>query len=475
LRSPAIGIIGVGEGTFPTVPKYLHGYLNIPPREFYREVQPTWKLGGRFLWGPRSHFHYTFKPQLDLRYQILPKPMGFYYDHAADYGDLASALMAEDRVFARGPDGAPRIGTDIAYHLENEKLVAYLEKRAHRQGVAIVDATVGQVEQDENGITGLRLEDGSVQRADLFVDCSGFRSSLLGQALGEPFLSYKSTLFCDRAVVGGWTRRPDEPIKPYTTFETMDSGWCWQIEHEHSIARGYVYSSDFVSDQEAETEFRQKNPGVGQTRVVRFTSGRYRRGWVKNAVAIGNAAGFVEPLEATALITICIQCQLVAENLLDAGQRYYPTQRQAYNRHSDRLWDTIRQFLAVHYKFNTRLQTPFWQACQHDIDMAGAEEMVDFFRENGPSTMWGKTLIDPFDPFELDGYLTMLVGQQVAYRRPYTPTDAELSDLKRIKDLNRRQAQGAFGCQEAMAYIRSPQWQWPRDLYDLKGTKNPLA
>src|SRR5205814_5969658 len=146
--------------------------------------------------------------------------------------------------------------------------------------------------------TGRRLESGAVLDADLFVDASGFRAQLLGKTLKEPFYSYKDSLFCDKAVVGGW-KREAEPIKPYTTAETMDAGWCWQIEHEHHINRGYVYSSSFISDEAALAEFLRKNPKVAiQPRVVRFRTGRYQRTWIGNVVAVGNATGFVEPLEA---------------------------------------------------------------------------------------------------------------------------------------------------------------------------------
>src|SRR5205085_6173192 len=133
---------------------------------------------------------------------------------------------------------------------------------------------------------------GAVASADLYIDCSGFRSLLLGQTLKEPFVSYKSTLFCSRAVISEWNRT-DEPIQPYTTCETMECGWCWRIDHENFISRGYVYSPEFISDSDAEAEFRRKNPRVESTRIVKFVSGRYERCWVKNVIAMGNSAGFV--------------------------------------------------------------------------------------------------------------------------------------------------------------------------------------
>src|SRR4029077_4005543 len=138
------------------------------------------------------------------------------------------------------------------------------------------------------GITALHLESGERVTADLFVDASGFRSELLGRTLEVPYLSFEQYLFCDRAVIGGWPRT-DEPIKPYTVAETMDAGWCWQIEHEKWINRGYGYASNFITDKAALDEFLKKNPKVtNEPRVVKFRSGRYARNWVGNVVGIGN-------------------------------------------------------------------------------------------------------------------------------------------------------------------------------------------
>src|SRR6185295_11334759 len=194
---------------------------------------------------------------------------------------------------------------------------------------------------------------------DFFIDASGFRSELLGRTLEEPFVSFASSLYCDRAIVGGWDRT-DEPILPYTTAETMDAGWCWQIEHEKWINRGYVYSSAFLRDEVAREELLRKNPKVeGEPRLVTFRSGRYQRLWVGNVVAVGNAAGFVEPLEATALQVICVEASTLTDSLLDSLSTPTPTLIQLYNEYNTRAWDDIRDFLAVHYKFNTRLDSPF--------------------------------------------------------------------------------------------------------------------
>src|SRR4051812_26109462 len=242
-----------------------------------------------------------------------------------------------------------------------------------------------EAQRGEEGIKTLRFASGRVESADLFIDCSGFASALLGGCLGEGFVSYDRTLFCDRAVVGGWTRT-SEAIKPYTTCETMQSGWCWQIEHETRINRGYVYSSAFISDDAAEGEFREKNPLITDTRVVKFTSGRYENFWVGNVVAIGNAGGFVEPLEATALGVIAFQSRTLAEILRDGDQEATRFRRDQYNSLHRRHWDSIRDFLAVHYRFNTRIDSQFWRHCQQHCELAGAAAALECYQENGPSS-----------------------------------------------------------------------------------------
>jgi tryptophan halogenase len=463
LRSKDIGIIGVGEGTTLPVVSHLHGYLRIDPAEFYRIAQPTWKMGVRFLnWGPRPYFDYALGRQFDCRFPGLSKGPAYYVGDLLDFG-LLSLLMTHDRVYPRRADGLPHITRDPAYHIENEHFVTFLEQYARRLGVEVADDTVVEVRQDDGGVAGLALASGTTATADLYVDSSGFRSVLLGQTLGEPFRSFKPSLFDDRAVVGGW-QRTDEPIKPYTTAETMNAGWCWQIEHEFRINRGYVYSSDFMTDEDAEREFRARNPKVSTTRVVKFVTGRYERPWVKNVVAVGNASGFVEPLESTSLGVICLDSFALAETLADCDLVVRPTQVRLYNRRSGLLWDVIRSFLAIHFKFNVRLRTPYWKACVADADLCGAEEYVEYYQENGPSTLWRQLILDPRNPFGIEGYLSMMLGMNVPYRKTYTPTAQEEQVWNNLYRRLQSAASQGVSVSEALNCIRKPWWQWP-DLY----------
>jgi tryptophan halogenase len=464
IRSKDIGIIGVGEGSTPGVTRFLHQYLGVNLKKFFAVAQPTWKLGLHFLWGPRPYFNYTFAAdQMSGEMKQLPRIKAYYCWDEMEYEEMTSALMSQNRVFERNAKGGPAVHEGIAYHVENEKFARYLEEYAVALGVTIMDDKVLEVEQDDDGVAALRLESGRRETADLYVDASGFVSLLLGKTLGEPFVSYDKTLFCDRAVIGGWDRKDPEDmvIKPYTTCETMNSGWAWQIEHEHRINRGYVFSSGFISDEEAEKEFRMKNPKVGPTRVVRFVSGRYRNHWVKNVVAVGNAGGFVEPLEATALGVIAGECSILAETLRELKTEPTPSALKQFNRYQAVIWDDIRDFLSLHYRFNKRFNTPFWRHCWEKTDLAGAAELVEIYHENGPS-IWVRmnALLEKPSQHGANGYFTLLVGQKVEHGQPYQPSADELRIWNAERQKYKSKAMRSLTVTESLAAIRSPNWEW---------------
>lgn len=461
LRSPDLGVIGVGEGTTPAFPRHFFEYLRLPSQAFFQQAEPTWKLGLKLLWGPRPEFYYTFADEYAQRLPELSRNNGFFYGADQRWVGRVSAFMAHERAFPRRPDGQPEFHNQHAYHIENRKLVGWLEGVARGLGVEIRDAMVQPERTVEgDGIAALVTEAGERVTADLYVDASGFRSELLGGALGEPMIDYGDALFCDRAVIAGWPRT-DEPIKPYTTVETMEAGWCWQIEHEHFINRGYVHASAFLSEDAAREEFQRKNPKLAtEPRVVRYRSGRRRRSWVGNVVGVGNAVGFVEPLEASALQVICVAIRTLADALIDSLSEPNPTLIRLYNDYNAQAWDDIRDFLAVHYRFNTRLDTPFWRACRSDTRLHGGEFLVDFYRENGPSVLAGAQLLHPSNSFGMDGYLAMLVGQQVAHARPYTPTAAEADFWRNRCRTWGEAATRGLDVAQCLEAIRSPGVRW---------------
>jgi tryptophan halogenase len=461
IRSPDIGVIGVGESTTPIFPGHLFGYLGISRKRFYAIAEPTWKMGIHFLWGPRPSFEYAFQQQLDVRWPELARPNGYYCDEDFTCLNINSALMSQGKAFPRQANG---IGPDIppwhAFHIENPKLVAMLENVAREMGIEFIDGKMQSAQRGPAGITAIVLEDGRRLEADFFVDASGFRSELLGRALQEPFVSFSSSLFSDRAIVGSWDRT-DEPILPYTTAETMDAGWCWRIDHERSINRGYVYCSSAITDDQAREEFLRKNPKARTwDHVVKFRSGRYQRAWVDNVLSIGNAGGFVEPLESTSLMVVCWQCQTFVEFLLQTGLAPASTIQKLYNNVWAATWDEIRDFLTLHYWANTRLQTPFWLHVQNDTDISRLKPLLEFYDENGPTGFCRYQLGNTGSQFGIEGFLVMLVGNRVPYQGRYAPTQQELQILQQRRAQFQAQAKVGLDVSESLACIRHPGWRW---------------
>jgi tryptophan 7-halogenase len=195
LRDPDIGVIGVGEGTTPNVHQHLLGGLGIKHRDLYERAAPTWKLGIRFLWGPRKDFFYSFVDDLNGVRPGMKMPVGYYCDEEFTNLSPPMALMGQGYAFQRDAGQMPDLQPWFALHIENHKLVGLLEEVAVERGIRITDGKVTEVVRGEKGITALRLADGQCKEADFFIDASGFKSELLGGALEEPFQSFGKTLF----------------------------------------------------------------------------------------------------------------------------------------------------------------------------------------------------------------------------------------------------------------------------------------
>ncbi len=416
LRSPRIGIIGVGEGTTPNFPSFLFDFLKLDEERFFREVHPVWKRGIHFIWGPRGEFPYAFGNHYSVADTGFSRTNGFYSWEKPYESGFIGRLMQQRKAFLPDEKGHPKLDGEYGYHLENPRLVAWLEGEARRAGVTITDAEITSAGRDGDGITHLNLESGGTERADFYVDASGFRSELLRGALEEPFESFADSLICDRAVVGGWERQEGDPIQPFTTAETMPAGWSWRIDHRDHVNRGYVYSSAFTSDEEAEREFRERNPLVTRTRVVPFVCGHYRRPWVGNVCAVGNSAGFVEPMEATALMVLCMELRALTGSLLEGRLEPRTTLADLYNRFSKNVWEEIRGFLMVHYKFNTLMDTPFWRHCRELPLPPDAARIVAFYQENGPTSFARDWLLPQSPQFGVEGWWALLLGQRVPWK-----------------------------------------------------------
>lgn len=378
VESAEIGTIGVGEATVPTLRQTL-SVIGIPEAALFAQVDATLKNGVRFVgWrqgGPAStdRFDHPFDAPMVLDgystmvHWLNLKQRGLT---SAPYADCASVQAA---LFDPGLSpklmNSPNYEAPVpyAYHLDAVKLAALLRDTAVARGVRHTVGNVTAVATDASGICGVTLADGQRLEADLYVDCTGFASLLIGKALEVPWVSYGDHLLCDRAVAcpvaheygsgGAWPT-----LRPYTTATARASGWTWEIDLQSRRGTGYVYAAGHCSDDEAVATLLTSHQGrhrLAEPRVLKMRIGHRARSWEKNCLALGLASGFIEPLESTGIHTIERALQQFIDHL-PAGDRHART-RDQYNSLVNNLYDELRDFIVLHYSASMRRDTPFWR------------------------------------------------------------------------------------------------------------------
>ncbi|MBQ0928901.1 tryptophan halogenase family protein [Ideonella alba] len=367
VESPEIGIIGVGEASFPSI-RAFNRLLGIDEVDFLRATGGTFKLGIRFDdWlQPGHHYFHTFG---DLG--TLDGPMALWAQylrlrHRLPVGlaltDLSlPGAMARGGQFLPPQPGAGLAGRyDHAYHFDAQRYASYLQALAISRGVQHVQGRIAGVQQAADGqVQALRLDDGRALHASLFIDCTGFASRLLGQAMAVPFLDQSHLLPVDRA----WAvpaARNDGPLTPYTTATAMEAGWTWRIPLQERTGHGHVFSSRHIDEQRALAQLlaRLDGPPLAEPRLLRFTTGYRERLWERNVVAIGLAGGFLEPLESTAIFLVQSGIGHLV-SLLDHPQR--EPARAGYNTLMRRQYERIRDFIVLHYRLSRRRDSRLWQ------------------------------------------------------------------------------------------------------------------
>lgn len=394
IESDAIGTVGVGEATIPQIADF-NRMLGIDENEFVRETSGTFKLGIEFAdWGKLGdrYFHpfgtYGFDLEGTDFHHFWIRLSQLEQGTNLDVYSL-NASAAYSGKFIR-PDGDPRsvlnrIG--YAFHFDATRYAAYLRKYSEKRGVSRVEGKVVQVNQrSEDGfITSVDLETGLRLKGDLFVDCTGFRGLLIEGALKTGYEDWSDLLPMDRAVA--LPTQSVEPPKPYTIATAREAGWTWRIPLQHRVGNGHVYSSRFMDTERATEILLEAVDGdpLGEPRHLRFVTGRRKKFWNANCVAIGLSAGFLEPLESTSIHLI--QSGVSKLLALFPNQDFNPIERDEYNRLLSVGYQHTRDFILLHYIATERTDTPFWQYVQ-DLElpetlahkMALLESSGSFFR-----------------------------------------------------------------------------------------------
>ena len=458
VESSAIPIIGVGEATVPSMVLFLHHYLGIDPADLYKQVRPTWKLGIKFDWGPDPQ---GFMAPFDWGANSVGVLGSLATQQDINAASLLSLMMSADRtpVLRTGGELTSLLPyLPFAYHLDNATFVDYLVRLARERGVRHVDAKLADARRSgPDWIDHLRTEDGGRLEFDLYVDCTGFRSMLLGDTLETPFQSFGDSLWTDSAVTGN--RPHGGHLKPYTTATTMSAGWCWTIPTPETDHHGYVYASGAISDDDAAAELARRFPGVGTPRQVRFRRGRRERAWRGNVMAIGNSYGFVEPLESSGLLMITLSAMSLIAALPASWAE--PVGRDVVNAALAAKWDAIRWFLSIHYKFNTRLDTPFWTDVRARADISGLQPLVDAYAAGAPLRFRDpviRTFVQSTSPtfYGLPGIDCLLLGQRVPTR--LLPAQEPIERWRTRKAAADAVVARALPQHEALAAVESEAW-----------------
>jgi tryptophan halogenase len=371
VESPNTPIIGVGEGTWPTLRSTL-SRIGVSETDLFRECEAAFKQGGRFVgWttgaSDDAYYHPLMLPrsfgQLNMVPHWLARGNGASFcDAVCPQGRICDAGLAPKTITTPEFDAL----ANYAYHLDAGKFAPFLQRHCcEKLGVRHVLADVQDATFTDHGdIRSIVTEQAGEIEGDLFVDCSGFRALLIGQALDVPFKECGDILFCDTALAVQVPHdSPSAPVTTHTIATAQSAGWIWDIGLPSRRGIGHVYSSRHISDDEAERELRAYIGPAAKDLAVRkipIRAGHRETFWKRNCVAVGLAAGFLEPLEASAIVLVELSAKIIAEQM-PACREVMDIVASRFNATTEYRWGRIIDFLKLHYAVTKRRDTAFWR------------------------------------------------------------------------------------------------------------------
>jgi tryptophan 7-halogenase len=447
IESPEIGTIGVGEATIPPI-RLFNNALGIDEDEFLRKTQGTIKLGIEFKnWSKvgSEYFHPfgahgTSLEQVSLHQDWLKLRRLGDTTSFEDYSfNTVAARCGRVPVGSSNGDSLSSV-FGHAFHFDASLYAEYLRDYAQARGVLRLERKIVNVElRGEDGfIRAVQLDDGRQVEADLFIDCSGFRGLLIEQALHTGYEDWTHWLPCDRAVAVPCESAAT--LTPFTRSTAREAGWQWRIPLQHRIGNGYVYCSRFISDDEAAATLLKNLDGKpkAEPRFLRFTTGRRKKFWNKNCIALGLASGFLEPLESTSIHLI--QSGITQLAAIFPDRTFDACDAAEYNRLQIEEYDRVRDFIILHYKATTRVDAPLWQYCGNMEIPETLNYRINLFRSSG------RVAFEDRELFVEPNWLSVFIGQGIWPRRydplaDVVPIDAARSQMARLKTLIRQTAE----------------------------------
>jgi tryptophan halogenase len=423
VESEEIGIIGVGEATIPPI-RMFNGLAQIDEAAFLKATYGTFKLGIEFVnWGRQGerYFHgfgnvgrEGLWPVDFLQYWLRLRAHG--RAQPLDAYVISCMAARANKFMLPKPEmqNSPLAALGYAYHFDASLYARHLRALSEARGVRRTEGKVVQVLlHEEPGPTqghvrAVQLESGERVEGDLFLDCSGFYSLLIEKTLGVGFEDWSHWLPCDRALAV--PSESTQPLRPYTRATAHRAGWQWRIPLQHRVGNGHVYSSAHVSDDEAaDTLLRHLDgPALAEPRLIKFRTGMRKQAWERNVVSIGMSAGFVEPLESTALHLVQMGVAKLIEAFPHSG--FDPVEIAEYNRQSRQRYESVRDFIVLHYHLNQRDDSEFWKACAYMSIPESLRWRMDLYAASG------RLMYVDTDLFREPSWIEVMEGQNLRPR-----------------------------------------------------------
>jgi tryptophan halogenase len=426
VESEEIGTVGVGEATIPLINIY-NDALEIDENEFMRRTNGTFKLGIEFVdWGKQGdsyiHGFGSLGPDIGIakfhQYWQKAEQAGA----ALDIDNYAiNNLAARHAKFMRAEKemgNSPLAQIVHAFHFDAGLYAAYLREYAEKRGVRRTEGKVREVQQrsDDGFIEAVVLESGERITGDLFIDCSGFRGLLIEQTLKTGYEDWSHWLPCDRA----WAVPCESvaPLLPYTRSTARSAGWQWRIPLQSRIGNGHVFSSRFTTEGAALDTLMSNLDGkpLAEPRLLKFVTGKRKKFWVKNVVAVGLSSNFMEPLESTSIHLI--QSTISRLTTFFPNQAFEQADIDEFNRQTDFEVEKIRDFLILHYKANQRTDSEFWKYCREMPIPDSLAAKMALYEANG------RVFREPGELFSEISWFEVMHGQNMRPRSYHALVDA---------------------------------------------------